>query len=60
MKTFVIEIIQSPVGWIKLLLISFFTYGSGICVIEKRESDSRQNLCSNEDWGVLAGKTSLE
>ena len=26
MKVFVIEIIQSPVGWIKLLLIFFFTY----------------------------------
>ena len=26
MKVLVIEIIQSPVGWIKLLLIFFFTY----------------------------------
>ena len=26
MKVFVIEIIQSPVGWMKLLLIFFFTY----------------------------------
>ena len=44
MKVFVIEIIQSPVGWIKLLLIFFFTYRSGICVIEKRKSDSRQKF----------------
>ena len=28
MKVFVIEIIQSPVGWVKLLLIFFFTYYS--------------------------------
>ena len=28
MKGVVIEIIQSPVGWIKLLLIFFFTYYS--------------------------------
>ena len=41
MKVFVIEIIQSPVGWIKLLLISFFTYRSGICVLDKSESDAR-------------------
>jgi len=44
MKVLVIEIIQSPVGWIKLLLIFFFTYISGICVIEKRKSDSRQKF----------------
>ena len=32
MKVFVIEIIQSPVGWIKLLLIFFFTYYRYLCI----------------------------
>ena len=40
----VIKIIQSPVGQMNLLLIFFFIYWSGICVLDKSKSDARQKF----------------
>ena len=50
MKVFVIEIIQSPVDQMKLLLIFFFIFLSGICVLDKSESDSRQKFAQQYEW----------
>ena len=43
LEEYVIKI-PLPVDWTKLLLIFFFIFLSGICVLDKSESDSRQKF----------------
>ena len=54
MKVFVIEIIQSPVGWVKLLLISFFTYRSGIVRLNSNLSAANSIGEEADSYSVLS------
>ena len=54
MKTFVIEIIQSPVGWVKLLLIFFFTYRSGIVRLNSNLSAANSIGEEADSYSVLS------
>ena len=54
MKMFVIEIIQSPVGWVKLLLIFFFTYRSGIVRLNSNLSAANSIGEEADSYSVLS------
>ena len=54
MKVFVIEIIQSPVGWVKLLLIFFFTYRSGIVRLNSNLSAANSIGEEADSYSVLS------
>ena len=53
-KVFVIEIIQSPVGWVKLLLIFFFTYRSGIVRLNSNLSAANSIGEEADSYSVLS------